>query len=597
MKRTVGLLLALVMVAIMVPGLAEEVIIPRHETLTYNGQSWGTASSYNPLEAGGNLGFGTIVPNNPRLFVYETLFMYNMITGENEPLIALEAPVLEDGVLTVKLKENVTFNDGVPMTAKDVKFSFDVHNPELFKDIVTPYADITVYIASVEVVDDYTVKFVCSQDNYNPLMVETLFGMTPILPEHIWQPRWDEHGPAMTKLFNEDTVGTGAYKLYLNDDARQVLIRVEDYWGQADNMFGKLAAPKYVMHELYQNNDAGNIAFGEGRVDIAQQFMPSVWEYQERMKDENGQPLVKTYFSEKPYHLGWSMPSMRINQNRPGLDDYVVRKALALSLDYEAIGTNAMSGYTNDMILCYMNAYIFGDYIDWDDEELQALMWDTTALDANLEEANRLLDEAGYVDVDNDGIRELKDGSKYEWKAMCPAGWSDWNMTLDSLAEGAKKIGLNVVTYFPEAATYTTEIAHGNFDIAMQGVTPPPSMSMPWRGAFNMMYSKGVTPIGEFTNRNQSRFKNDRIDELVELTMLETDPDILKEYYTEINKIWLSELPTVPFMYRPYVFQTTYTYYWTGFASGDGETKIMPGICYDSAGLRELYLLEPTGRQ
>ena len=55
-----------------------------------------------------------------------------------------------------------------------------------------------------------------------------------------------------------------------------------------------------------------------------------------------------------------------------------------------------------------------------------------------------LLDEAGYVDVDGDGMREMPDGSKIEWKAECPMGWSDWNASLEILCESAKAIGLNI---------------------------------------------------------------------------------------------------------------------------------------------------------
>ncbi len=595
MKKFLALLLVAVMALGIVPTLAEGELVqlPREETLTYFGLSWGTASTYNPLEAGGNVGHGI---GNGRFLIYESLYMYNMLTNVNEPLIAEGAAELaEDGSFyTVKMKQNVTFNDGTPCVAKDVKFSFDVHDVAKYEGIVTPSPDIFTYIKEVEIVDDYTLKFHLNMDNYNPLIAANYLATTPILPEAIWSARWAEVGPEMTKLFNEDTVATGPYKHFADDEARQILVRVDTYWGQAENMFGKLAAPKYVTHEILADNDAGAIAFQEGRIDINQQFLANVWVYKDEMKDAEGNTLVKTYYDEAPYQLGWGMPSMFINLEREGLKDIAVRKALALSLDYEAIGVNAMSGYTEDMKLAYINAYIYEDYIDWDDEEMQAMMWDTTDLEGNIAEANRILDEAGYKDVDGDGIRELPDGSKYEWKAECPAGWSDWNLTLEALVEGAKKIGLNVVTYFPEMAMYFSDFYYNNFDIGMWGATPGPSVAMPWQAAQFALYSKGVPPTGEYAARDFNRFHNDRVNELVELTMTETDMDVLREYYTEINKIWLAELPYIPFMYRPQVFQTTYEGYWTGFVSGADNSDIPPFLCMDGAGVRELYLLEPV---
>lgn len=146
-------------------------------------------------------------------------------------------------------------------------------------------------------------------------------------------------------------------------------------------------------------------------------------------------------------------------------------------------------------------------------------------------------------------------------------------------------------------AVYFDYYYYGTYDIAMWSVSPEPSIACPWEVAFNILYSKGVTPVGEYYVRNMNRFENERIDELVELSMLETDMELLTEYYSEINQIWLSELPTVPLMYRPYWFQTTYSNYWEGFASGDGETEIPPMLCADAAGLRELYLLTATGRE
>lgn len=596
MKRILALLLVAVMALSIVPVLAESTSIPRNETFAYNGIVWGAASSFNPLEAGGNPGIGI---GNGRFLIYESLYMYNMMTGKNEAYLAAEEPVLsQDGaILTVKLKDNVTFNDGTPMTAKDILFSYGINNTETYPEIVSNNADVWTYISAMEAVDDHTVNFTLNQDSYNPLMVQSIMAVTPILPEHIWAPRWEEVGTGITTVFNEDTVGTGPYKYYIADDARQILIRNEAYWGQADNMFGKLPAPKYILHELFQDNNAGNIAFGEGRVDMSQQFLPSVWEYQEKMVDEEGKTLVKTYYEGAPYQLGWGMPSLVFGLDRAGLDDYTVRKAIALCLDYEAIATNAMSGYTSDMIMSFYNVNLFGNYIDMDDEELQELMWDTTDLDNNIATANAMLDEAGYLDVDGDGMRELPDGTKIEWKAEAPAGWSDWNSSLETLVEGAKKIGLNIVTYFPEMASYFNDYYYGNFDIGMWSITPAPSAAMPWQAAFSQLYSVGVTPIGEFSARNTNRYHNDRINELVDLTMTETDDEVLMESYSEINKIWLSELPTVPLMYRPQWWQTTYGYYWTGFASGDGNAEIPPLICMDGAGIRELFMLAPTGRE
>lgn len=585
MKKLISLFLVLIL-SLGVVAFGEEAVkeIPREETLTFNGEQWGRASTFNILEVSGNLPFGI---QNEHSIVYERLYMYNVLTNENEPLLA-EKPIEwtsdDKTSFTIKLKENVHFNDGEPMDADDVVWSYNISNNNVDTGTYTRYSEVWQYITEVKKVDQFTVEFVLNMDNYNPLLAQSNLAVTPILPEHIWAPIQEEKGPEGVQAeFNADPIGTGSYKLYLENDNTTIWIRDDNYWGQAENMFGKLPEPKYLRHDIYQDNAAGSLAFAEGEVDVAQQFMPNVWEFQEK-----GMP-VTTYFKGKPYHLGYQMPSLNFNIHQEGTGDYAVRKAIALCLDYESIGDNAMSGYTEAIIPGLYNMYVFGDYIDMEDEELKALMWDTTDIDANLAEANRLLDEAGYKDVDGDGMREMPDGSKIEWKAMAPFGWSDWNATLEILSESAKKIGLNIVTYFPEFGPFQQDMYAGKYDICMWNPFPAPSVATPWAIAHQALYSEGVPPLGEHANRNTNRFKNERVDELVMLSATEEDPDLLKEYYTEINKIWLEELPTVPLMYRPQHFHTTYEGYWTGFAKADDGQNIPPWICIIGAGIKDLF--------
>lgn len=592
MKRFLAILVAAIMLLGLTPALAQDAIkeVPREETLTFNGILWDTPVSFSPF-ALQNQEF-PVGGSNERFMVYEALYMYNMLTNENEPYLAAEPIEWEDDYnILVKLKDNVHWNDGEPFDADDVVFTYNIGN-EVDGGYYTTWTTVWSYLDKCEKVDDYTVRFTIPEEPYNRHLVPSMMASIRIIPEHIWAPLAEEAGDNPDSLrtrVNDDAVGTGPYMVYYYDDTRSIGIRDENYWGQAENMFGKLPAPKYVSHMIYQDNAAGNLAFSQGEVDVSQQFLPSVWELQESMDAP-----VTTYLPEAPYHLGAGMPSLIFNLSKDGLSDYTVRKAIALCLDYEAIGVNAMSGYTEPIEYCFFNAYLFGDYIDFDDESLQDLMWDTTDLDANLAEANRLLDEAGYIDTDGDGFRELPDGTSFEWKAECPSGWSDWNASLEILCESAKKIGLNVVTYFPESSQWTSDQQTGNFDILMGSPYPSLSVAMPWQAAFNILYSKDVPPLGEPATRNYNRYTNERMDELIDLAAATNDMDELVEYLTEIDKIWLEELPTVPLMYRPQLFHTTYEGYWTGFAQKDDGTNTPPMICVDGAGIKDLFNITPV---
>ena len=61
-----------------------------------------------------------------QLLLYETPFMMNMLTGELEPLVCDSYEVNEDNSITVKVNEKAHFNDGTPLTAHDVVYSYEL---------------------------------------------------------------------------------------------------------------------------------------------------------------------------------------------------------------------------------------------------------------------------------------------------------------------------------------------------------------------------------------------------------------------------------------------------------------------------------------
>jgi peptide/nickel transport system substrate-binding protein len=102
------------------------------------------------------------------------------------------------------------------------------------------------------------------------------------------------------------------------------------------------------------------------------------------------------------------------------------------------------------------------------------------------------------------------------------------------------------------------------------------------------MYSKGVAPIGEMAFWNWGRYKNDRADEIIDQIPTATDEEA-KALYTELTKIWLQDVPSIPLMYRPWVFYTVNESVWKGFpVDGDGS-NIPPQIAMDGAGIKALY--------
>src|SRR5699024_248889 len=117
--------------------------------------------------------------------------------------------------------------DGTPLTSADVAFSYSL--PQTVDGL--PFAGITRYVASVEAVDDLTVKFVTEgAEVSNPGMVQVYLQNVPIMPKHIWEPLMESDEP-ITYVVDLEPVGSGPYMID-NANAQQIsLIRNDDYWG------------------------------------------------------------------------------------------------------------------------------------------------------------------------------------------------------------------------------------------------------------------------------------------------------------------------------------------------------------------------------
>ena len=553
--------------------------LPRDQTMYWNGQQWSAPNDYNPLSSNPNCWFMS-QNDYSRVMVYETLYMFNQLDGKMYPLLADGDYVQEGNVFTVKIKKAAKWSDGTPLTAKDVVYTFNIHN-----EMGSNRADMWKYLTSVEAVDDYTVKFTANDDPavYNPLKVIEQFPKIFIIPEHQYSQVVERNGGDPDKVKtdkNEDIIASGPYKPMFADNTKVVVVRNDEYWGQDASMWGKLPAPKYLAHNIFKDNNAGAVAFQQGEVDVAQQFMSEVW----KMWEDQGLP-ISTFIDEPPYYEGASIPTAIFNMKSHGLDRVEVRKAIAMATDYNQIGTTAMSGYTLPISPSLMNPSAAEQGLI-DKDALKPLQWTGNQVD----EANKLLDDAGIVDTNADGIRDI-DGKNIDLKVECPTGWTDWNASLEIVAAAGKKIGLNITTYFPDAPTWTEDMQTGNFDIIMNSY-PGASIANPWTRSYNTMYSNhGELVDADRVYWNYGRYSNEAVDDLIDQIPV-ADAAELKNLYTELNKIYLQEVPTIGLMYRPSLFHTVNESVWTGFPEKDDGSNIPPTVLTDGYGIAGLYNVE-----
>jgi peptide/nickel transport system substrate-binding protein len=563
---------------------------PRNETLYFNGQQWGAINDWNPLSSNSNNALGVTQKDSSRTLIYETLYMYNMLDGKMYPLLADGDAVWNDThtAITVKINKDAKWSDGTAVTADDVAYTFDTN----VKYKSAAGADYSAYIDSVKATDASTVVFTAKLNSsgtaINPLKVLEYLPKQFVLQKAYIQKVETRNNSDAEKMKTdkmEDLIASGPYKPYVSNDQKVVFKRDDNYWGKAASMWGKLPVPKYIVHNLFKDNASGDTAFQAGEVDISQQFISSV-----ATMMSSGKP-ISTYLPELPYYVAATMPTAYYNLKKAGLNQVAVRKAIAMAIDYDQIIKTAMSGYSPsfaDVPRSLMNPTA-GEQALIDQSALKSVQW----LGNDIEGAKKLLDAAGIKDTNGDGIREYK-GTKLSFKAECPEGWSDWNASMEIVAAAGKKIGIDIVTYFPDANTFYDDLSNQNFDIAMWSPSAA-GISNPWTRCYGTL-SSSYNSIESQMIGNFGGYANARVDKLLDLIPHETDAAKLKEYYTELSKIYLTDVPSFALMYRPELFYTVNETVWTNYpekgSKSDKGIEIPPYDCTDGYGIAGLYSLK-----
>ena len=572
--------------------------LPRNETLYFNGQQWGPVVGWNPYSSSMNNGLAIAQQDNARVTMFETPYLYNMMDGKVYPLLADGDYQWNDAKteITFKIKAAAHWSDGTPVTAEDVAYTWATH----VKYSTGIGAGNKDYIDTIEAVDPQTVVVKAKLDDsgkaVNPLIVSAYLSSNYVI-QKAWTQTLESRsadGTALMADAADDVVWSGPYTKYFADDTKVVMIRDDNYWGQDASMWGALPAPKYLAHVIYKDNAAGTTALQAGEVDVSQQFNSNVQDLW--LKDGLA---VSTYLPEAPYQIGASLPTAFFNLNSNGLDQVAVRKAIAMAVDYPTIIANAMTNQsaTFDQAPRSLMNPTAGEQAMYDSAAVADLQWAGN----DIEGAKALLDEAGIVDSNGDGNREYN-GQELHYVATCPNGWSDWQAAIEVVAAAGKEIGIDITTNYPEWSVYQTVVTKSDtplpegYDIFMMwsdGAGP----TQPWSRIRHLISSEFVGDAVNW-NGNWGQYSNPAADELINAIPNESDPAKLNEMYTELVKIYLTDVPSFTLMYRPQAFHTVNESVWTNFPHGeDGTNPPVPPLDltdgWSIAGLYNLTLVNP----
>ena len=541
----------------------------RSETLYTSGTQWGPPSSWNPFNGGG-YAMGTIG------LVYETLYIYDPLADKFTPWLAAEdMKWVDDTTLEIKLRDGLTWADGSPLTADDVKFTYELADPNGAFKVGLNFTGLWSFLDSITKVDDLTVDF---KFKANPAYQEVGFYLwqTPIVPMAIWS-KMDVKD--ITGGANDNGIGSGPYKFESHDQDRQVLVRNDNWWGT--EVFGQ-PGPKRIVDIV---NGSNNVALGlvlQGGLDISNNFLPGVATL---VKGGYG---VQTYYPDVPYMLSANVAALIINEQVKPLDDVEFRKALAFAIDTNDIVQTAYTGIVKAADPTGLLP-IWDKYVDKDMVAKYGWTYDP-------DKAKAILAAAGYKDVNNDGFVEDKDGNAIALAVTCPSGWTDWMASIQIISKNAQAVGININPDYPDYGPWRDAQLKGTFQLSLQNEAQ--NSSTPW-SYYKWVFQNPIENIATAQYGNYGRYDNPKAFDLVnQLDQVKLGDDAgIKAITSQLQEITMTEFPTIPLWYNGLWSQVSNAV-WTNWPSAaEGSNHFMPATWrgyWNMSSIQMLLALKPV---
>lgn len=398
------------------------------------------------------------------------------------------------------LHKDAKFHDGKPVTAHDVAFTM-TYLPKSVPTFSAPDRQFD----SLKVIDDYTIEFT---------LVTKLGGKyppcywMPILPSHIWE----SHKEDMQAFSNAKAIGSGPYKLREFKSKQYVWFDAnKEYWGGAP-------AVDELVYKAYGGQEALNLALKKGEVEMIGYFGIQPLNVPDFQNDKSTKILVSD-------GIAMSWLTFNLHKQSP-IQDLTVRKAIMHGINLNRIVDLVYQGYAKKV-----NSFIY--------PELPEYNPNLPEYDYNPEKAKQILEKAGYVDKDKDGIRtDPKSGKKMSFDLIVGSDWIDSIKTANLLKEHLKEIGIDVAVKALELDTYYSFVyapTEDKWDFALGGEEPGPYADWIWELC--------RSHTGGGAGWNQSYYNNPKFDELLDSYLSETDMVKRKEYSFAMQRMIAEDLP------------------------------------------------------
>jgi peptide/nickel transport system substrate-binding protein len=280
---------------------------------------------------------------------------------------------------TCTLRDDLKWSDGTPLTSRDVAFTYRF----VIDNKIPQYRSYFSSDPTFETPNDTTLIWKSAEPTFAPDMPPWVY----IVPEKVWS-QYDGKGLRTIKsVENTPSLASGPFTLTdWNQGQGWTMERNPYFWGEQP-------ALDRIEFRLYSNQEAMIQALRNGEIDMADGLKPSLIASIDGIDDITVQHVVSDWWLNLAFNFGGQGPDA---DALPALHDHVVREAIAMAIDKQAISDKVYQGTATpgDTIIRPASAYWHLD-IPAEDE-----------IPFDIPGANDLLEQAGYVDTDGDDIRE-----------------------------------------------------------------------------------------------------------------------------------------------------------------------------------------------
>jgi len=438
--------------------------------------------------------------------VYDSMYDLNL-DGSFKLSLAESATVSDDGIVwTFKIRDGIKWHDGQPLTAEDIAWTYN-----LYKDTPEyPYLNgyYTTYFDTIEATDNNEVVLTLTEAIPN---IESQLVFLYILPKHVWE------NVDKLEYTNTEMIGSGPFKMteYVQNEFVHLTAN-KDYFG---------GAPKIdeVIFQTFENQDALVQAIKTGQVDMITE-MPNT--AAESLKSEKDIELVVGA------PLAPGVTDIIFNQvdpencpaegglctGHPALRDRNVRLALAHATDKQNLIDVILLGLGKPGLTLIPDGLGV-----WYNDSI-------TDYEFDVAKANQILDDAGYIDADGDGIRDMPDGSRpLTFRLNWPSDSIPAPRMAELLAEMWGKVGISLEPQAVDPDALTAQCCPAfDFDIMIWGWASDPDPS-------SLLYV--YTSEGIPTGSSETGYSNPEYDALYAKQQVELNFDARKQLVWDMQKI------------------------------------------------------------